>query len=650
MTSSDTDRLMERLQTTLDARECLAEPLPRTLTSAYLRLRVEELVGDVPDLGYYDRFSAKPTEVANTEIRDAIHRANEWLTVGDAEGAYDYLQRAIDDAISAGSAYYCAAALSGLVSAAHRLNRSPESCAAAIEALKFIETYNIDLDGAVEHICSNLAQTFVQLAEPALAGELSALSLLTAISNKHVEFLTVGLAGLSEAYRMSHRAEEALQFALLATECSALGPQYMRAYVRVSYASALYRIGRVEEALAQCEQVLSEAAKLYDYQSLGRCLQLKAILLRERGQFSGALDSYHRAVDLARQVSLSDQVIPAFIGLGILYMDLNDPESALLYLRQAVALKSRLGSLTFDTVDMLLIAACYRKLGKTGQAEKTLEMLMEFSSAVGNPGLMALCAAELALIDFQRDNYDGASRYWSAAIDAAQQLAADSQRVAAQWWMRLAAVHRLQSDPEKALNALTRVDALWSAGPDVLFVPQYHLIRAWLREAEGPEAVRDTLYSGLQVTDRLRHALPLAAFRQAEGLAGAESLFNALIQHEIDHLPVIELYLLCERARGRRLIDELSKAELPAPAGVPPESLQREAALLGSLRGHMADLASPEDHYKEAINQVEYDSLLAELGKLWDSIEPIASDYVFLRRGGLPDYQTLIDSLELHEH
>src|SRR5207253_1380069 len=121
-----------------------------------------------------------------------------------------------------------------------------------------------------------------------------------------------------------------------------------------------------------------------NYRQLSRCLQLKGTILAEQGQLSAALNSYHRAIDLARQVSLSHHAPAAYMGLGSLYLKLSDPESALNYLQQAVALKKRMGTFQFGCPELVHIAICYRKLGKIKQAERAFDVLLALASTNGD--------------------------------------------------------------------------------------------------------------------------------------------------------------------------------------------------------------------------------------------------------------------------
>lgn len=633
--------LRVRIAEALQSRERPAEALPRALTAAALKSCLGSLADGAPDLGLWRRFQTRAGRPGDDSVaRENLKFGYVWANAGNYTRARDYLQDAIEEAIAAGSADSCAAALVGLISIELQSNNYGGSIAAALEALKFLERH--PTPDAVEALCSNLASVLSRLSAFPLAIEVSAHGAQAALDNENDEALAMPLNQMSDAYRMGHLREEALRFGALAFEASEVAPPHLRASIEVGYASALCRAGQMEEALTRCTHSYDEAIKVNDHETACRALILKGTIRRAYGEINNGLEAYHRAADLARQTGLEYYAITAEVSLGEIYLALNDPERALTYFRNVRALNKQ--ARMFDPAgwEMFHIAVCYRAMGKTEQAEQSLETLASIYASTNQKALLALCLSGISQIQKERGELDEALSSMLRALQIAEHVPEDTRGMIAPLWLKLSSLHKERGERPEAQDALRRVDEAYPQGPRGTLLPEYYLTRAWLAEGDGTEAVRRTLYEGIDELRRLRNTLPYATPRQLEGLAGEENLFDALISLEAERLNATELYMLCQRYRARRLIELLSKADLPSPPQVEPAVVERERALLAALRERIADLLDPNETYWEAHDQIRYDALLAELRGLWNDMQSTAPAYVAVRFGAVPEFPQLL--------
>lgn len=97
-----------------------------------------------------------------------------------------------------------------------------------------------------------------------------------------------------------------------------------------------------------------------------------------------------------------------------------------------------------------------------------------------------------------------------------------------------------------------------------------------------------------------------------------------------------------EAARDRLFMDEMSKGQLPPPAGVAPELVEQEEILLRRSRGIQLALAAPvlapdDERALGAERRVVQDGL----EKIWSDMAAVDAGYVALRRGDTPSWEEL---------
>jgi len=639
--STESEELKKRIANALAAREPLAAPFETVDEIFALPKRLGLLPGTGRGVWQRYREAASPPVPSDDDTDSLLQRAFGWYWVTEAARGGELAEEALERAIAAKSAYGCIQALVLLALTAADRYRFAEAISTLLEALHFHRQESVP--GAEAGLLTNLAKVFAQMELHACACEVAALALRTALREDDDDALADVLNAIGDAYRMRAHHDDMLRFATLAMDAAPLGGPLVRGMVLTSYASALYRVGRLDEALASCVEAHEWSTRHYDLQNACRSLLLMGTIHSARGELSSALDAYHRTIDLGHETGSLHIQADAFSSVGHVYLELGDGENALDCLREAVRIRKSIGTFAFNGTELLFFPACYRLLGKTKEAIDGLEVMLPLAVATGQIGLLLRVLIDLGQTHREQGDTDLAHHYLREAVKAADSLSPESRpRSVPPAWLQLATLHRERGDRTSTAEAVRGLEAACPEGIPDLLLPEYYRLLSWLEAGSDPEAARAVLLEGIRQLESLRHRLPQAIPRQLGALASAEQLFEALLELGGEEQDPTALYLLCQHARARRFLDLVSKAEWTPPLQVPAELALTERNLLAELRVRLADLTAPQEIYWEAIDQVEADRRLEELTALWARISESAPAYVQMRQAVIPPFSDLI--------
>jgi len=639
--STEWEELRRRIAEALKARHHLAEPFETVDNIFALRERIG--LARSAELGVWQRYreavSSPPTPSDDTN--SLLQLAFSWYWVTEAGRGGEIAEEALERAVATKSPYGCIQSLLLLALTAADQYRFAESVTTLLEALHFHQQEPVP--GAGEAILTSIAQVLGQMGLHDFACEVAALALQVAVNEDDGALVVGSLNAIGDAYRMRAHHDDMLRFASLAMDAAPLGPPRLRGMVLTSYASALYRVGRLDEALACCVEAHEWSTTNHDLQNACRSLLLMGTIHSARGEMISALEAYHRTIDLGQQTGSLHMQADAFGSVGLLYLELGDGENALVCLRRAVRIRKAIGTFAFNGTELVFFPACYSLLGKAKEAIEGLEVMLHVAVAMGQIGILLRVLVDLGQTHREQGDLDIAHHYLRDALKAADSLPPESRRRSVPpAWLQLATLHRERGDREMTEEAVRGLEAACGESIPDLLLPEYYRLRSWLAAGSDPEAARAVLLEGIRQLEGLRHRLPQSMPRQMGALASAEGLFEALLELGGDEQDPTELYLLCQHARARRFLDLLSKAEWTPPPQVPAELAMAERNLLAEVRARLADLTAPQEIYWEAIDQLEADRRLEKLTALWARISESAPAYVEMRQAVIPRFADLV--------
>jgi hypothetical protein len=101
-----------------------------------------------------------------------------------------------------------------------------------------------------------------------------------------------------------------------------------------------------------------------------------------------------------------------------------------------------------------------------------------------------------------------------------------------------------------------------------------------------------------------------------------------------------------EQSKSREFLRRLRLSDVTRPHQVPQAQIDREMQLITQLRQMAAKLEAPNEPDRLNILR-NYEALEKNLHRLWDEIEPLAPEYVALRKGKPVSWQELQECLQV---
>ncbi len=389
-------------------------------------------------------------------------------------------------------------------------------------------------------------------------------------------------------------------------------------------------------------------------------------VLRVQGRSSEAASCYEEALGLAETMKDPRGKQLSLGNLGALYQERGELSRALLYLERSYDISQRHGSAADQVADLVHLALLRRELAEPEQAAKCLKTALvlaeeaapEFLPGVLNPlGHLALAAGDLDQAEefYQRclaieekigDNYNAGTSWLNRGYVAWRRGDTD---LAIAFWGKALELHQVAGNRSGMASAhLDLGGALLDQ--DDLIGAKVHL-RAAVDIAESfpqPDDAR-----------RAWETLAMLSWRQSD-LAFAQTAYEQAVDwaersratvvgqlHRIATWPVLESPYLgliqlnlaqgdhcaaweaVERARSRTLTELLGSSHIPAPVHLPVKLHKQEENLLARLR--QSQTATASNPTPSVL--VELLDLRAGLDMLWMEMQPLAPEYLALRRG-----------------
>jgi signal transduction histidine kinase len=165
------------------------------------------------------------------------------------------------------------------------------------------------------------------------------------------------------------------------------------------------RINRPDEGL----DYLLKAARIFeltgDYSGFGMCRFNIANILRKKGQTRQALEYYWNAIDLKTRVKEFQAIGMYYDGIGLVYLDMNQPDSANFYFEKGRAMKERVGDIRGFPDSYRYLATCANLLGKHADAlsyqRRSYDYYRSLEDRSGEANMMAAISESYGLLGRQ---------------------------------------------------------------------------------------------------------------------------------------------------------------------------------------------------------------------------------------------------------
>lgn len=278
------------------------------------------------------------------------------------------------------------------------------------------------------------------------------------------------------------------------------------------------------------------------------------------------------------------------------YLDKGDWERGLPLLKQASELAGEAEEPIQQSAILNNLALAQERAGQGETARETLLYSLKLLRHA-NASNEIQVLNNLGLIERDLGNLDGAIKYYETILEILEDIDEPFERVRA-----LTTLGLMYKDQNKLTKAIAYVQ-------DALTLLEDDTVAALCEQRE--QGCRDTVLSALALLNHLKQALMWA-----------------------------------EQSKSREFLRRLRLSDVTRPHGVPQALIDREMQLIIQLRQTAAKLQAADEPNRLNILR-NYEALEKNLHQLWDEIEPLAPEYVALRKGKPVSWKELQECLEV---
>jgi tetratricopeptide (TPR) repeat protein len=413
------------------------------------------------------------------------------------------------------------------------------------------------------------------------------------------------------------------------------------ARVRLNRGLVLEDIGRYEQGEAEFERARDLARRCGARDLEFQALNNRAASALKRRDTRTALTRFLEVRRTVETWASPSAVAAAHNNLGQAYLDAGHAGEALKEFRAALRLKTELGERFGEAIACTGMGDALNRLGDVKAAEACWNIALVPCLETGNLTTLTVVAQRLA--DAGRFDPELAEIVKDARARAVSEgeLALEVPLTES---LASAAIQRGDEEAALALyrDSLSRVQRSLERSPSGIAL-EAHL---GVLEARRPES-RLVGYQRLEAvvaTVEVRLAATRLDERRSEIIGTFLDVYAAVIDLLVAHGadlpvddPIAEAFRLHETAKGRSFVASLADAEVTVSEGVPEALRQREHELLALERNLQAHHVRSSES-SAGFRQRRLAELHDQLEACWTEMEPVASDYVRLRRGEPVDH------------
>lgn len=261
------------------------------------------------------------------------------------------------------------------------------------------------------------------------------------------------LLGTAYYYRADYALAEEMQRKSLKV-CDQFGLRIEKANSLGSLALALQAQSKYSESIETYYEALKSEEDNHNLRGLAKLLNNLGILYRNLGDYTNSLKHAHRAYRVMKD-SLSDwetAIASAANNIGLSYLDVQQYDSAILFLKESYRLNDKLKNLTFTANSASNISYCYVKQNKIDSAVRYIDVAYQLLPKISNQSISAAVLINLGGARFMQNRLDEALRYTQQGLELARAAKTHERKLDA--YKTLAEIFNKRNDDKQAYKFL----------------------------------------------------------------------------------------------------------------------------------------------------------------------------------------------------
>jgi CHAT domain-containing protein/uncharacterized protein HemY len=385
--------------------------------------------------------------------------------------------------------------------------------------------------------------------------------------------------------------------------------------------SILGALSRQEGAYAQATEHLQKSIALYQ-QLNGETLKFGFYLadnLTELGRVYSAIGDnvqafscLNRALEIAKKLPQRDMLANALNSAGILYLEQEDYEKASDHLRQSLQIYQELNNQTESARVLLNLGVTDQRRGNFDQALESFRNSLNQAEAASDKDLMMAAGEGLGVVYREKKDYAGALEVLDQSLSLANEVG-NQTRIAEIAWRKGEVKYETGSFAESAeLSEEAHQIARKLRLPKLSYLTATALGRAYLGQKKFDQAFQ-TLSKAIEQVEAMRDQVLGQEQERQRFFENKVSAYHLLIDLLIAQNRSNDALVYAERAKGRVLLDVMSKNKSPIADALTQEEREEERRLNGKI------IALNNELREERLKAVTDDAKLSRLNDQLDA-------------------------------
>lgn len=412
--------------------------------------------------------------------------------------------------------------------------------------------------------------------------------------------------------------------------------------------------GDYKQALEYLEQCLKLAEEIGDKASVGDALNSIGIVYALQSDYPRALEMFQRNLDIREELGNKIDIARELSNIGNIYIYQGDKVRALDHYQRSLKLAEEVGNKAGAAATLNSIGNLYHAQQNYPQALEYVQQSLKIKQEVGDKLGVARALNNIGVIYSEQGQYAQALDYLQQSVKLLEELG--DKLVLVEAWHYIGGVYLLQGDYEKSLAYNQRAlkpaeelgnnqllsEILQNISDGYLRLGQYRAAGEFAERAASLAAqfgIPDILWSAKTVAGKAHFALnqpdvarqdfleSMAAIEKLRGqVAGGEqdqqrffenkiAPYQAMIQLSLAQRDTTAALTYAERAKGRVLLDVLSRGRVNITKAMTANELKRDRELsaeLASLNTHLLRLKTQSKASEAAEIQARLDKTRLE--------------------------------------
>jgi CHAT domain-containing protein/tetratricopeptide (TPR) repeat protein len=380
--------------------------------------------------------------------------------------------------------------------------------------------------------------------------------------------------------------------------------------------------GDNKQALEYLEQCLKLAEEIGDRASVGDALNSIGIVYARQSDYPKALEMFQRNLKIREELGNKIDIARELSNIGNIYVYQGDKVRALDYYQRSLKLAEEIGNKAGAAATLNSIGNLYYSQQNYAQALKYVQQSLKIKQEVGDKLGVARALNNIGVIYSEQGQYAQALDYLQQSVKLLEELG--DKLVLVEAWHYIGGVYLLQGEYEKSLAYNQRAlkpaeelgnnqllsEILQNLSDSYLRLGQYRAAGEFSERAASLAAqfgLPDILWSAKTVAGKAHLALnqpdlarrdfleAMAAIEKLRGqIAGGEqdqqrffenkiAPYQAMVQLALTQPDTTAALTYAERAKGRVLLDVLSRGRVNVTKAMTADELKRDRELSAEL-------------------------------------------------------------------